>query len=92
MSEQQSGEVDQCVGTIYCDGHDWLTDSIALWVEEVKILEDGIRKLKLTFVTWSQPYKLSRPNLAIEGASEQSMKALSFSPFREGDWTARILL
>jgi hypothetical protein len=51
ISEQQSGEVDQCVGTIYCDGHDWLTDSIALWAEKVKILGDGFRKLKLTFVT-----------------------------------------
>jgi hypothetical protein len=55
VGEQQSGEVDQCVGTIYCDGHDWLTNIIALWEEKVKILEDGIRKLKLTLVTWDQP-------------------------------------
>jgi hypothetical protein len=47
MEEQQSGEVDQCVGTIYRDGHDWLTKMIAFWGEQVKILEDGICKLEL---------------------------------------------
>jgi hypothetical protein len=51
MGGQQSGEVDQCVGTIYCDGHDWLTNSIALWEEEVKVFEDGICKPRLTLVT-----------------------------------------
>jgi hypothetical protein len=51
VGEQQSGEIDQCVGTIYRDGHDWLTKSIALWEEEIKILEEGTRKLKLLLDT-----------------------------------------
>ncbi|KAG9660329.1 hypothetical protein KCU95_g8809, partial [Aureobasidium melanogenum] len=36
MEELKSGEIDQRVGAIYCDGHDWLTESIARWEEENK--------------------------------------------------------
>jgi hypothetical protein len=42
MGELRSGEIDQCVGSIYCDGHDWLTESIARWEEA----EAEIRKLE----------------------------------------------
>jgi hypothetical protein len=46
MEELKSGEIDQCVGTIYCDGHDWLTESITRWKEENKKAEAEIRKLE----------------------------------------------
>ncbi|KAH0399183.1 hypothetical protein KCU89_g6472, partial [Aureobasidium melanogenum] len=39
MEEPKSGEIDQRVGAIYCDGHDWLTESIARWEEENKKAE-----------------------------------------------------
>ncbi|KAH0355626.1 hypothetical protein KCU83_g1744, partial [Aureobasidium melanogenum] len=46
MEELKSGEVDQRVGAIYCDGHDLLTESIARWEEENKKAEGEIRKLE----------------------------------------------
>ncbi|KAH0344310.1 hypothetical protein KCU81_g4776, partial [Aureobasidium melanogenum] len=46
VEEPKSGEIDQCVGAIYCDGHDWLTESIARWEEENKKAEGEIRKLE----------------------------------------------
>jgi hypothetical protein len=46
MGELGSGDVDQCVGNIYCDGHDWLTQYIARWEEENKQAEAEIRKLE----------------------------------------------
>ncbi|CAD0107927.1 unnamed protein product, partial [Aureobasidium uvarum] len=49
MDELKSGEVDQHVGSIYCDGHDWLTESIARWEEENKKAEAEIRKLEWQF-------------------------------------------
>ncbi|KAG9759982.1 hypothetical protein KCU73_g3114, partial [Aureobasidium melanogenum] len=36
MEEPKSGEIDQRVGAIYCDGHDWLTERLARWEEENK--------------------------------------------------------
>ncbi|KAG9855280.1 hypothetical protein KCU98_g1127, partial [Aureobasidium melanogenum] len=46
MEELKYGEIDQRVGAIYCDGHDWLTESIARWEEENKKAEGEIRKLE----------------------------------------------
>ncbi|KAG9604986.1 hypothetical protein KCU77_g886, partial [Aureobasidium melanogenum] len=46
MEELKSGEIDQRVAAIYCDGHDWLTESIARWEAENKKAEGEIRKLE----------------------------------------------
>ena len=46
VEELKSGEIDQCFGSIYCDGHDWLTESIARWEEQNKKAEGEIRKLE----------------------------------------------
>jgi hypothetical protein len=55
MGELKSGEIDQCVGSIYCDGHDWLTESIARWEEENKKAEAEIRKLEWKLKTLEHP-------------------------------------